>query len=66
MGGNKQAYEAAYRRAVEGKSSRTFSEWLMYPFEDTYTRQSREKGTRDGALARGQAQHATTDPAAPA
>jgi hypothetical protein len=41
---NKQAYEAAYQRVLQGKSPRTFAELLMYPFEDVYTRQAREKG----------------------
>lgn len=52
MSGNKQAYEAAYQRALEGKSSRTLVEFLMAPFEDTYTRRSREQGRRDGEAAR--------------
>jgi hypothetical protein len=49
---NKQAYEAAYRRGREGRSARTVVEWLMYPFEDVYTRQSREQGHREGTAAR--------------
>jgi hypothetical protein len=49
---NKQAYEAAYQRALQGKSSRTLVDLVMAPFEDAYTRQAREKGTRDGAAAR--------------
>ena len=52
MNGNKQAYETAYQRALEGKSSRTLTEFLMAPFEDNYTKQSRERGMRDGAAAR--------------
>lgn len=52
MIGNKQAYETAYQRALEGKPSRTFTEFLMAPFEDNYTTQSRERGMRDGAAAR--------------
>lgn len=52
---NKQAYDAAYQRALEGKSSRTLLELLMAPFEDTYTRQSRERGHQDGAAARAEA-----------
>jgi hypothetical protein len=51
---NKQAYEAAYQRALQGKSSRTLVDLVMAPFEDTYTRQAREKGARDGAAARAQ------------
>ena len=52
MGGNKQAYDAAFQRARDGKSVRTVVEMLMSPFEDEYTRQSRERGARDGAAAR--------------
>lgn len=52
---NKQAYDAAYQRALEGKSSRTLLDLLMAPFEDTYTRQSRERGYHDGAAARAEA-----------
>lgn len=52
---NKQAYDAAYQRALEGKSSRTLLELLMAPFEDTYTRQARERGHQDGAAAREEA-----------
>ncbi|HEU0015648.1 MAG TPA: hypothetical protein VFQ45_18370 [Longimicrobium sp.] len=52
MVGNKQAYEEAYQRALHGKAGRKLWEWFMVPFEDTYTRQSREAGTRDGAAAR--------------
>lgn len=52
MSGNKQAYEAAYQRAVEGKSSLTLWGWFASSFEDQYTRQSREKGERDGTAAR--------------
>ena len=51
MTGNKEAYQAAYERAVEGRS-RPIWELLMAPFEDTYTRQSREQGERDGSAAR--------------
>lgn len=54
MSGNKQAYETAYQRALQGKPSRTLVEFLMAPFEDTYTRRSREQGERDGAEARAQ------------
>lgn len=52
MGGNKQAYEEAYQRALHGKSSWSLKNFFLLPFEDTYTRQSREKGARDGAAAR--------------
>lgn len=51
MTGNKEAYQAAYDRALEGRT-RPIWEVLMAPFEDTYTRQSREQGERDGAAAR--------------
>ena len=55
MSGNKQAYEVAYQRALEGKPSRTLVEFFMAPFEDTYTRRSREQGRRDGEAARAKA-----------
>ena len=48
---NKEAYQAAYDRALHGRS-RPVWELLMAPFEDTYTRQAREQGERDGAAAR--------------
>lgn len=56
MSGNKQAYEAAYQRALAGKSSRPLWTLFLAPFEDHYTRQSREQGQRDGAAARKLAQ----------
>jgi hypothetical protein len=62
MGGNKQAYDAAFQRVRDGKSVRTWTEVLMYPFEDAYTRQSRERGARDGAAARAQAAAAAAAP----
>jgi hypothetical protein len=49
---NKQAYEAAYERALHGRS-RPVWELVMTPFEDAYTRQAREQGERDGLAARG-------------
>lgn len=52
MIGNKQAYEAAYRRGLEGRSSRRLLDLLTAPFEDQYTRMSREQGHRDGLAAR--------------
>ncbi len=55
MTGNKQAYETAYQRAVEGRSQRSLWSWITSRFEDEYTRQSREKGERDGAAARANA-----------
>ena len=54
MIGNKQAYDAAYQRALEGKSARGFLDLLAAPFEDQYTRTSRERGFRDGQAAREQ------------
>ncbi len=52
MGMNKQAYEAAYQRALAGKSSLTLSSFFLSPFEDEYTKQSRRQGERDGRAAR--------------
>ncbi len=52
MHGNKQAYQAAYERALAGKTTRSLLDMLTWPFEDNYTRQSREQGARDGAAAR--------------
>jgi hypothetical protein len=51
---NKQVYQEAYQRALEGKS-RSVLGLLLWAFEDTYSRQSREQGERDGAAARNQA-----------
>lgn len=58
MHGNKQAYEAAYQRALAGKSSRPLWTLFLAPFEDDYTRRSREQGQRDGAAARAAQQSA--------
>jgi hypothetical protein len=52
MHGNKQAYQAAYERALAGKTTRSLLDLLTWPFEDNYSRQSREQGARDGAAAR--------------
>jgi hypothetical protein len=52
---DKQVYQAAFDRAREGKSRRIW-ELVMAPFENTYTRQAREAGERDGAAARSQPQ----------
>ena len=49
---NKAAYDAAYQRAVEGKSSHAIWNFFNSAFEDEYTRESREAGARDGAAAR--------------
>jgi hypothetical protein len=48
---NREAYDAAYQRALAGHY-RPVWEILMAPFEDEYTRESRQKGERDGAAAR--------------
>lgn len=52
MRGNKQAYQEAYDRALAGKPTRSLLDMLKSPFEDEYSRQSREQGARDGAAAR--------------
>jgi hypothetical protein len=52
---NKQAYDAAYERALHGRSRPVWER--LNPFEDAYTRQAREQGERDGMQAR------TQDPA---
>lgn len=49
---NKQIYDTAYKRAVEGKPQRTLLETLLSPFEDVETRMSREAGEREGKAAR--------------
>lgn len=49
---NKQVYDTAYRRAVEGKAPRTLWETVLSPFEDVETRMSREAGEREGRAAR--------------
>ncbi len=51
MSGNKQAYEEAYKLALEGRSRSLWAR-LASAMEDQYTRQSRIKGERDGAAAR--------------
>lgn len=56
MGGNKAAYDLAYQRALEGKSSQSMWAFFTTYFEDEYTRQSRARGERDGAAARAAAQ----------
>ncbi len=62
---NRQAYQEAYDRAIEGKSPRTILNVLMSPFEDHYSRQSREAGARDGAAARDSAVDAPSSAAHP-
>jgi hypothetical protein len=64
MTGNKQAYDEAYQRAKEGKS-RSLWNRMVGTFEDEYTRQSREKGERDGAAGRGEAGGTDSPEAAP-
>lgn len=51
MQGNRQAYGEAYERTVAGKSP-SLLDLVKRPFEDTYTRQSRLQGEKDGAEAR--------------
>jgi hypothetical protein len=52
MSGNKEAYDAAYQRALDGRSPNLLRDLVLRPFEDEYTRQSRLKGQKDGAAAR--------------
>ena len=52
MHGNKEAYDDAYNRTVDGKLPRPFWGYLMLPFEDDYTRRSIAEGRRDGLAAR--------------
>ena len=52
MNGNQQAYDSAYQRSIDGKSSRSPWGLLTSLFEDAYTRQSRLNGERDGIAAR--------------
>ncbi len=65
MGGNKAAYDSAYQRALEGKSSRSVWAFFTTYFEDEYTRQSRVRGERDGAAARAAATAGAEATAAP-
>jgi hypothetical protein len=51
MGGNKIVYKEAYEQALAGRS-RTVWQRITLPFQDFYTRSSREQGERDGAAAR--------------
>lgn len=52
MSANKQAYTEAYERALHGKPRPLLDKVLAVFTEDQYTRQSREKGERDGEAAR--------------
>ncbi|HEV7587608.1 MAG TPA: hypothetical protein VGO40_05715 [Longimicrobium sp.] len=63
MSGNKVAYDVAYQRALDGKSSQSWWAFFTTYFEDEYTRQSRRRGERDGAAARDK--HAAPEAAAP-
>ncbi|HEX8362429.1 MAG TPA: hypothetical protein VF613_20080 [Longimicrobium sp.] len=54
MPSNKQAYMEAFERAREGKPRPLVDKILAVFTEDQYTRQSREKGERDGMAARAQ------------
>lgn len=56
MSGNRKAYDEAFQRALNGKSSNSLLRLVQRPFEDEYTRQSRLQGERDGAAARAEAQ----------
>ncbi|MEW5929739.1 MAG: hypothetical protein AB1941_19975 [Gemmatimonadota bacterium] len=58
---NKQVYDTAYKRAVEGKAPRTLWETVLSPFEDVETRMSREAGEREGKAARAK-QEAAPEP----
>ncbi|HEX8693798.1 MAG TPA: hypothetical protein VF746_15355 [Longimicrobium sp.] len=64
MGGNKLVYKEAFERARDGKS-RSLWERLLFPFQDEYTRQSREQGERDGAAARAEAARGGQDAPGP-
>ncbi|HEX2190490.1 MAG TPA: hypothetical protein VHG51_16395 [Longimicrobiaceae bacterium] len=48
---NKQVYDTAYRRTLEGKSSRTLWDTVLAPFESVEDRMSREAGERDARAA---------------
>lgn len=52
MSANKQAYTEAFERALHGKPRPLMDKILAVFTEDQYTRQSREKGERDGLAAR--------------
>ncbi|HEX8830167.1 MAG TPA: hypothetical protein VF705_03320 [Longimicrobium sp.] len=54
MPSNKQAYTHAFELAREGKPRPLIEKILAVFTEDQYTRQSREKGERDGMAARTQ------------
>ena len=58
---NKAAYDAAYQRAVEGRSSQPIWNFFNSAFEDEYTRESRTAGARDGAAARLAAESGTAE-----
>jgi hypothetical protein len=52
LSSNRQAYDEAYQRTLEGKPARTPLGMVLSLFEDEYTRQSRIKGEREGIAAR--------------
>ncbi len=54
MASNKQAYTEAFERAREGRPRPLLEKILGVFTDDQYTRQSREKGERDGMAARSQ------------
>lgn len=67
MTANKEAYDAAYQRAREGKGSRSLWGLISTVWEDDYSRRSREEGERDGAAARQAAEvHVEETASAPA
>ncbi len=49
---NRQVYDNAYKRVLEGKPSRTLWETVLAPFEDVDTRMSREAGEREARAVR--------------
>lgn len=53
---NRQVYDTAYKRALEGKSVRTLWESVLAPFEGVEDRKARELGERDGRAARAKAE----------
>jgi hypothetical protein len=52
LSSNKQAYDGAYQRTLQGKSARSPWGVVLSLFEDEYTRLSRLKGEREGMAAR--------------
>ena len=56
-----RTYTESYNRALEGRG-RSLASRVMSLFESEYTRQSRERGERDGAAARTQAGEPAAQP----